>query len=283
MLKKHSVRFEVTNVTLEDFRKVHPWPRDSDDSSLFRFMPFNLEDPEFIEHLFLQKKLYHSLSKDFNDPFDGKPHFNIEDEESDPQVIRKHLVKIFRGRDQSKKEAEKTASNLMKNPNNFINTSASKTFEKVRVCCFTTDKENVLFWSHYAKSHTGVCIEFDASAMPISMAYKIEYSDQYPKFAYPVPPGELAFRPLLVKAKAWEYENEFRTIFWTDTGVLPHDGTSLFLNASAITNVYLGADMDSKNRDLFLKIISDSEFNPNIWQATLSHNSFELDFTQCAI
>ena len=247
-------------------------------------MSFDVGKPEFIKHLFLEKKLYHSLLEEFNDPFEGKPHYNNEDKENNPQTIRNDLIKQFRIRNggMNKKEAEKIVSNWMKTPGfiqKVIADATTMTFNQVRVCSFTTDKENVLFWSHYAKSHTGICIEFDAAVMPISQAYKIHYSNTYPKITYPPPSNEEMIKPLLVKAKAWEYENEFRT--WFNPHYLEglsSDGESLLLDSSVITNIYLGAKMDSRDRDVLLKIISRSQFTPNIWQANLSSNSFKLIF-----
>lgn len=32
------------------------------------------------------------------------------------------------------------------------------------VCCFTESNDNIHMWSHYAESHKGICVEYDATA-----------------------------------------------------------------------------------------------------------------------
>ena len=246
-------------------------------------MPISAGNTKFVEHLFLEKKLYHSLSNAFNDPFEGKPHFSMEAKGNKPKAIKEHLIKVARDNGMNKKDATTLITNSLKDPNfipNSISEATNKTFNELRICSFTTDKDNLLFWSHYANSHKGICIEFDASIMPIAFAYKVEYSEKYPQITYPIPPDERAFKPALVKAKAWEYENEYRTMFIPNVIRLPSDGESLFLDSSTITNVYIGSEISDIDKQAMLDIIKKSDFNPAIWQASLSGNSFDLEFRQ---
>lgn len=147
-----------------------------------------------------------------------------------PKAIREHLIKVARDNGMNR-EDEALINNLLKD-NDFIKSSISeatnRTFNELRICGFTTDKNNLLFWSHYANSHKGICIEFDAAIMPIALAYKVEYSEKYPQVTYPIFPDERAFKPALVKAKVWGYENECRTMFIPTMIELPSDGESLF-------------------------------------------------------
>lgn len=258
---------------------MHPCPDQSNVSSLYRFMSVNSKDTDFLEHLFIFKKLYHSLPSGFNDPFEGKPHFTMENLKNNASTIRHHLKKVARNSGMSRKDADALINNSMKDPR-FIPDSITKIFNKLRICSFTTNKENLLFWSHYANSHKGICIEFDASILPISLAYKVEYSNIYPEITYPVPSDERAFKPALVKAKIWAYENEYRTMFLPSTKILPNDGESLLLDSSTIKNVYMGAKISDEDKQAVLDVISKSDIAPKLWQASLSTNSFNLEFTQ---
>ncbi|PAJ71706.1 hypothetical protein CJF42_25260 [Pseudoalteromonas sp. NBT06-2] len=270
-------------MNIEEFKKIHPWPDQSGLSSLFRFMPISAKNTEFVEHLFLKKKLYHSLSSGFNDPFEGKPHFNMEAKGNKHKAIKQHLINVARESGMNKKDATTLITNSLKDPQfipNSISEATNKTFNELRICSFTTDNDNLLFWSHYANSHKGICIEFDASIMPIAFAYKVDYSEIYPQITYPIPPDERAFRPALVKAKVWEYENEYRTMFIPNFKGLPTDGESLLLDSCTITNVYLGSEIDDEDKNVLLDIILKSDFNPNIWQASLAKTSFSLQYKQ---
>ncbi|MGR5096595.1 DUF2971 domain-containing protein [Vibrio maritimus] len=269
---------------LENFKTTHPWPDHVGRTSLFKFMSINSEKPDYVEHLFLKKKLYHSLAQSFNDPFEGKPCFALDGKVNCAKTIRDHLARVARSRGMTYKEADKLVSHNMKNPD-FLHASMRRAneemYNKLRVTCFTTRKENLLFWAHYANSHKGFCVEFDATSFPVSMSYKVEYSNTYPKIEYPMPKDMRAFKPALVKSEEWAYEDEFRSIFIPGASPrLKDDGESLPLTDQAITNVYLGARIGQEEQCLLLDIIARSDFSPKVWKTSLSDSSFELVFSE---
>lgn len=278
MLDKHPQK------GIENFKKIHPWPDEVGYTSLFKFMSINLEKPEYVEHLFLQMKLYHSLAQSFNDPFEGRPHFALDGKVNCPKRIREHLERIARDQGMTSKQAKALIRQNMMNPNflhDSIKMAKETTFNKLRITCFTTSKDNLLFWSHYANSHKGFCVEFDATSLPVSMTYQVEYSNVYPNIEYPTPQDMRAFKPALVKSEAWAYEDEFRSIFIPGASAkLNDDGESLPLDSQAITNVYLGARISQEAQDKLLDIIARSDFSPKIWKASLSDSSFELVFSE---
>ena len=275
---------ECTPRELENFTKIHPYPDEAGHKSLFKFMSINAEKPEFVEHLFLHKKLYHSLAQNFNDPFEGRPNFALDGKLNCAKKIRAHLERLARNQGMSSKQAKLLINQSMKNPTflrDSMKNATDEVFNILRITCFTTSKDNLLFWSHYGKSHRGFCVEFDAESIPISMAYKVEYSNDYPKIEYPIPEDKRAFKPALVKSKIWAYEDEFRSIFIPGVPhTLNNDGESLQLDSQVITNVYLGARIDQKDQDMLLDIIAKSEFSPKIWKASLSDSSYELLFSE---
>jgi len=249
-------------------------------------MRVNAEDTKYLEDLFVKQKLYHSLSRGFNDPFECKPYFTMENSKNDAKNIRDHLKRVFRNGGMTSKKADALVSNSMKDPNFIRNTIAEITensFKELRICSFTTNKENLLFWSHYANSHKGICIEFNATVEPISMAFKVEYSNDYPQVTYPSQQDKRGFKPALVKAMAWEYENEYRTMFLPSLMNPINDGESLLLDERTITNVYMGSEISNKDKEAVLDLISKSNFRPTIWQASLSRNSFKLEFTKLKV
>ena len=46
--------------------------------------------------------------------------------------------------------------------------------------CLSPDPVNNLMWSHYACSHTGVCLEFDTSSSVFSYVKEILYTSKFP-------------------------------------------------------------------------------------------------------
>lgn len=96
-----------------------------------------------------------------------------------------------------------------------------------RVCCFSktdvTSDSEILLWSHYAKSHQGVRIEFelDEQIIPLSeVNYSrkrcaIEFSKAYDGDHT----NEMLSQTMHTKSIAWEFENEVRLIINKDTVV----------------------------------------------------------------
>ena len=270
---------------IEEFKLKHPWPNEVGHSSLFKFMPINAKKPEYIEHLFLHMMLYHSLAHDFNDPFEGRPQFTLDGKVNCANKIRKHLEQVTRQQEGfTSKSSKELVRQNMKDPNFLPKTMKLATeavFNVLRITCFTTSKDNLLFWSHYANSHKGFCVEFDARFLPISNAYKVDYSNAYPNVEYPTPQDFRAFKPALVKSEAWDYENEFRSVFLPGvSNELNDDGESLAIESGCITNVYLGARISQEDQDKLLDIIARSDFDPKIWKTSLSDSSYELVFTE---
>jgi len=267
---------------VEKFEAEHPWPSQVGVGSLFRFQSVNRDKRHYLEHLFVDSKLYHATANQLNDPFECRPYFNWPSDPKEIKEMRKHLRGLLKARGLSHKRADAQVSKLMSNPGSIheaIAESATNTFARARICSFTTSNKNLLFWSHYARSHEGFCIEFDASILPISYAFKVRYVEKYPEIKYPAPSDKRGLRPLLLKSKDWEYENEFRTIFYPTAKTGPNnDGVSLILSGSEVKNVYFGARMENVDKELIVSLIEKGPFNPGLWNAVLSKTSYGLDF-----
>ncbi len=266
---------------LEEFNKNHPHPSIAGIKTLFRFSKFDVNHIEYLNDLFVCGKLYHSVPIHLNDPFECKPHFNYP---KNPSKIRKHLIKVAIKNGHAKKSAESFVSKSMNKPELFQKTiydAIQKTFGNIRMCSFTTNKENLLFWSHYTDSHKGYCVEYDATIMPISYAFKVQYENDYPEAIYPSPANALGFKPALIKSKAWEYEEEYRIIFIPEAERQPeNDGLSLILNGNEIKNIYFGANMTDDNKRILAELINKGPFSPDVWDVSLSKSSFELEFNK---
>jgi len=264
---------------LSDFQEMHPHPYELGIKSLYRFYSFK---PEYLSHLFIEKKLYHTTANELNDPFECKPGWEWPNNQSERLKIRHHLIKLFRERGSSLRDANKEVTKLMvdkEKTRNIIIESAYQTLGKIRICSFTTGNENLLFWSHYADSHEGICIEFDAAKMPIIGAYKVKYQSDYPMIKYPIPKDVTALSPVLTKFKKWDYEEEFRTIFVSTAEVQPkNDGTSLLLEGNEIKSLSFGVKIDSNQKKEILKMVEQSSFTLRMYDAVQSKFSYSLDF-----
>lgn len=266
---------------IKDFYERHPWPDKEGIKSLYRFYKFDIKHIERLEQLFINGKLYHPTPEQFNDPFECAPHFRWPTDRNKVKSIRKHLVKTAMQRGITRKKAESDISNIMTNPQlpDIILNSIQNNYKKFRICSFTVNKRNLLLWSHYADSHKGFCVEFDATIQPIFFAQKVNYENKLPEVSYPMHGDGTGFGPALIKSEDWEYENEYRIIYHPDSEThMKKDGSSLCLNDNVIKNVYFGANMDNNNKIILIDIINKGIFQPNIWNTYLSKTSFELEF-----
>jgi len=264
----------------DEFHKSYPYPDEVGIKSLFRF--YKIDKNNYLSDLLVDNKLYHSTPDKLNDPFECKPHFNWPSNPKKVKEIRKHLIGVFTDRGKSRKEAEALVSNTMKQQgltHDLINKASLNAYTDARICSFANNKDNLLLWSHYADSYKGFCIEFDASKLPISMAFKVQYREEYPEAVFPPRYDERMFIPILTKSKIWEYEGEFRTIFVPEaTQQYKNDGESLILKGDEIKNIYLGAKIKENNKAHVLELIENGPFDPEIWLTSLSNLSFRLNF-----
>jgi Protein of unknown function (DUF2971) len=79
--------------------------------------------------------------------------------------------------------------------------------------CFGADWSNAVMWSHYGDKHKGICLGFDVRR---TLLQRIEYKDKRVRAALGSDPAKAILTPALqnqlacIKAKAWEYEEEWR-------------------------------------------------------------------------
>jgi len=185
---------------------------------LYHWQPF---DAGRLEKILLDRSVYCSNPADFNDPWDGKPHFNTDllQDLPDFEKMIHYTIDIFRRQFPTKPEAEiiKTEAKLRNDPLAFkkvieatsqdMANGISRVF---RVYCLGPSVENLLMWSHYADGHKGICIEFNTQNEVICNALRVEYRKDYPKWRLDDSANRLDV--LLTKADVWEYEQEYRLI-----------------------------------------------------------------------
>jgi hypothetical protein len=146
---------------------------------------------KYTQAIFSRGQIYLANVNQFNDLFEGKFRLGSGISKNDDMY-----AKVIKGLFAT------GASWLM----------SGRVSDKARLSCFSESRDDVLMWSHYAASHTGICIEFDTTAAnsPFRECKKVEYS---PSFNVINDNTEEIFqRACLVKAEQWQYEHEWRLI-----------------------------------------------------------------------
>lgn len=252
---------------------------------------------------------------DFNDPFEFKPVVSslASKEEMDDIVDReiKGIIESELAKLPSNFRKALTEKQLESLTRKFYNenwpqiekmfeefgNSASAIFnnksnELIGVLSLTEKYDNLLMWSHYAKSHTGFCIGFDSSANFFNRKRsekdefyhlrKVTYTDERPiKRLTQLSGTDL----LLIKSDSWCYEQEWRmcAVLGDSNYVIEKSPYPIHLfefPKSIVKEVIVGANMKSDDMAKLVETVreDDSYKNVAVKQAVVSRDKFELEF-----
>jgi len=121
------------------------------------------------------------------------------------------------------------------------------------ITCFSEVPKHLLMWSHYADSHKGFCLEFATGFSPFcDQLHKVVYQNVLPTT---VPserePGNLDClrRFLLVKARVWSYEKEWRI-------VSEMSDTTIAYPRAAIKRILVGAKASVRTHNALKKAVA---------------------------
>ncbi|MFL1484787.1 DUF2971 domain-containing protein [Marinobacter sp. LN3S78] len=270
-------------ISWEQFEADHPYPEKVGQRELFHFRRLTGVKDWLLEHLFVDGKLHHSSPQSLNDPFECKPHYREPESDDERRLVLAKLYGVLREYGMPDHEAQARIVGCALNPallSQLLHQTGLDTFAELRMFSFTTSNENLLMWSHYGASHTGVCIEFDASIWPIADARKVKYQTEYPQFAYPPVTDERNMQAALIKSKAWQYEQEFRHIFAPGAEAVPSDGDSLLLHPESIIGLYFGVEVDPRDKNRVLNMVERGPFTPKLYEGVLSPSKFKIEFNE---
>lgn len=166
--------------------------------------------------------------------------------------------------------------------------------ERIKVACLTTHNDNTLMWSHYADKHQGICIEYDINNIFDKnniILKKISYNKKAIRFDlikntqntimlsntknidnFLISPNFISNalidnKPLdhitelfMVKSKEWEYEDEYRILFYDEENKNPN-GTLINL---PIKSICFGVQTSKEDKELIYNLVkSINEKNRN--------------------
>ncbi|EIE9605329.1 DUF2971 domain-containing protein [Vibrio parahaemolyticus] len=184
-------------------------------------------------------------------------------------------------------------SEILKNTGAVVSdVLTEKSNELIGVLSLTEKYDNLLMWAHYADSHRGFCLGFDASAEFFNRKRsekdefyhlrKVQYSDKRPsKSMMDMSPTEM----FLLKSNEWKYEQEWRMCsVLTDASSVNEQITPaayLFdFPCSTVTEVIVGANADEALiTSIHETLNSEPEFSHvKFKRAKVSRTDFALEF-----
>lgn len=251
------------------------------------------------EKILDDRRIKISDPRTFNDPFEFMPMIRSEvtDEEiaakfNEPayreNYYRYHLEQgIVGSRDDFEKWLESNREKLLSamavayrdrdyKPQDFREIAA----KKFGVTCFSSKRDNLLMWAHYANNHKGLVIGVDKDFFG-PLVYEVAYEQERVVYS-PVMTGDprtsTTVAVLRTKSPDWSYEEELRAIISWDLCIEESGHWFYPVHASAIKEVIFGARIDPMLRQsIIAKIVGDYS-HLELFDALPADGSFALEF-----
>jgi len=160
----------------------------------------------YWENVIFNGETYFTMAKDFNDPFDCRPHFNME-----------KMLKSLKVRDKLGINSKLTKEEKIAVDYDSVREIFDGMQEEFKVFCFSEVWDSILMWSHYADSHSGYCVEYNVNTMSNlkkNILYPVIYSSNRTEITDDIINGSnnCGLISLVEKSDAWKYEKEWRLI-----------------------------------------------------------------------
>lgn len=212
---------------------------------------YKICNADHLRNLIVDSCFYMSSRHQLNDPFDVRSDVEFVDGGIDRMAYLNRLFKEHKVRYKQRLEISKrlnTPIAIESEIRRLLNISIdSSGFHS-----FATSPRNLLMWSHYAQSHSGVCLVYETAKdlNTFVKALPVEYSHSYPVIQYSDQMGrDLITKAFLTKAKEWEYENE-RRIFEKDRA-----GQYMSYAPEALVGLILGAKINNSDEAMIRNLL----------------------------
>lgn len=185
---------------------------------LYKYREVDVESTESLERIssiLVDSKLWFSPSKDLNDPYELSANI-ILPKGAERKTLFKELLKR---QGIGFKKREEIVRRQMLDPDSemerVIEDSFHKQLQKIGVCSFAGDPRSILMWSHYARNHSGICIQFERARDPAFClaALPTTYGNDYPLYNWGTDKAVSDLTNIvLAKHSVWAYERENRIL-----------------------------------------------------------------------
>ncbi len=253
---------------------------------LFHYRTF--KEDQFVS-LLSEGKLKLSRPDKFNDPWDCRVHYHVPTDATGRERVIEHWKQLHRKKFSRISEAKRAllAHEFKTNPSKVgegLANAEKLLYEtlcnRYRIYCLSEKPDVPLMWGHYAGSHTGICLEFDARCAPFAAAEKVKYVSAYP--AFDVLKGSYEF--LFTKSADWSYEAEWRLIteeraVAASPRTIKTDNDFLTILPSVLKSVTIGCLTDKSTRQQIENLIKRTAPSVLVRQAAIAPDKYALIIT----
>lgn len=219
---------------------------------LYRYISPDISEAKLREQL-IDSDFWLSSSSDFNDPFDMTAHVVLEGGVMEKRAKLDALVKQH-NKSLGWRERQTEVTRMMTNPTfekSGIKRILEKNLREAGVLCFSESPKNVLMWSHYAKDHKGLVLQFEIAkhAEEFTGALPVAYNGAYPTFNWFKKTEDQLMNIILRKHPDWGYEKERRIVRIGDAH------TFLYINPEALTGIIFGCKAEEKLKEKVKRVL----------------------------
>lgn len=244
--------------------------------------------PEYLKSAILEHKFFFDTPNNFNDPFECLPCFSFEATEAEmiayyQRIVARNFPNISEYQQILKAIEYKQTADRERCPGTpeykayHIEKYRDVLLPRLPIFCISGTSTNVLLWSHYARNHTGVCFQFNANSTDLIGAKRIIYCIKRPEVNLIVrPPTEKMMETtLLVKAKDWEYEQEWRVFSLGKPA-----GIRVF-KPETLTGIIFGYKTSTSHKKMVKAWLKEREAPVRLMQANISISTYEVEICDC--
>jgi len=246
-------------------------------------------DNSYHQNLLTRQELFISNIEALNDPFDGSIVVNLNYK----SVFKKDLENLLGIKDNLSIPLDIILAEAIKNFDMKLNAQIKNSVENTGVICFSSSKNNILLWSHYASGHTGFAVGFDTQKLTKaigelkleSFIKEIFYTDTYPEinFEYDILKHRditLLFKAiiesLVTKSSLWSYEDEVRILTFAKNKLLvqfPKD---------CVSEILIGFKMNDKRVAEIIDIAKNLYPQAEILRCVKEPKTYSISFERLA-
>ena len=160
--------------------------------TLYKYKDLSGEGIGHVEDMLRNNRLWYSSPLNFNDPFDCRCVFDIGNTREEI-VFRKAAFLAKRNGITLADALAQADGEIPTEPRELEHWQTqqieghSRRAANTGILCLTSLCDNFIMWTHYAKNHTGICIQFRARDVSeeehldfIAAAQPVEYADRCP-------------------------------------------------------------------------------------------------------
>jgi hypothetical protein len=237
----------------------------------FRAIPTDPDGRHKLEALLLDNTLWIADPESFNDPFDGKCGYELTLRGAALRAAIEQMMLRQGMTNADIRRNQRIIDDAVNNPRD-LEMKLAQNMDTIRkqlgVCSLSATPRNPLLWTHYARDHKGICVQFrlaaDIDALP---AIRVIYQDEYPVLR-DLDRDDILHRamlPFLRKSTDWEYEKEWR--------IVTPDGSSTLrtFTPGALSGVVFGMRMSDDDRAYIRSLMDQREarygHRPTLYEA----------------